>query len=967
MVRRLALWITFATGFSGLVYEVTWQKYLATLLGSHSEATAAVIGLFLGGLAVGYALFGRATRRRLAGATDPRLLAVYGGVEAAIGLYALAFPWLFDLAHAVSPHLPGSHGPLGFALDVVLSALLIGPPAVLMGATIPFLTQALARDLEDATRIHALVYASNTAGAFAGALAAGFWLVPALGLVGVLVAMGLVNLAAGAALFALDPRARAEGLGLRNAEPQGREAAAQRGEVERGAGLRPGRGFAAYLALALLVGFAMATLQTAFIRLGALAFGASQFTFSMVVAVFVLCIALGSFAVSALSRIPPGVLVGSLWALVALLALLYPALGDAPYWAHVLRTLFAGDDPSLFYPYHLAAFALVLVAIGPPVVLSGATLPLVFHQLRREVGELGALAGRLYSANTIGSLAGALVGGYALLFWLDLHSVYRLAVAALAVAAALATRRALRLRPLAPAAALAASLALLALLPAWAPDRLSAGLFRFRKALPESYRGPDAFFSTHANVDVVFYDDDPTASIAVREMRLPDGALNRSISTNGKSDGAIVNDYVTMALAGLLPAALADDPSRAFVIGWGTGVTAGELAALDSVREVIVAEISPAVLRAAPFFDYGNLEASRSPEVRTLRSDAYRALLRQPDRFGVIVSEPSNPWVTGVEMLFSREFLAAARERLAPGGVFTQWFHTYETDAPTVRLVLRTYAEVFDHVAVWYATGTDLLLLGFESAPPDLGLERLVERVRRPDFRAGLARCRIDSLPALLAHELLPLGVVHATSLKGAVHTLLHPRLSYAAARAFFVGAMGRLPGTDGLGATDVGARNSLARRYAARSGGELAGPDRAAMVAEACRYRGDLCIALLAGWHAAAAESPLRSDLERKLSAVPHLAEHLRQLPEVGRLHGDGIVDGGDPLASAELATRLFEAYYHHAAPFPRAGLAATYARCEVEPASREACRAARLELERRIGSLAAPGPGDAVPPTGG
>jgi predicted membrane-bound spermidine synthase len=952
MVRRIALWITFATGFSGLVYEVTWQKYLATLLGSHSEATAAVIGLFLGGLAVGYALFGGVTRRRLV-RTRPRLLAVYGGIEAAIGLYALAFPWLFELAHAASPHLPGSQGPLGFALDVVLSALLIGPPAVLMGATIPFLTQALAHDLEDATRIHALVYASNTAGAFAGALAAGFWLVPLLGLVGVLVAMGLVNLTAGAALVVLDPRARAEGLGIpAPADPASTAA-------------RPA-GFAAYLALALLVGFAMATLQTAFIRLGALAFGASQFTFSMVVAVFVLCIALGSFAVSALSRIPSSVLVGSLWALVALLALLYPALGDAPYWGHVLRTLFAGD-PSEFYPYHLAAFALVLVAIGPPVVLSGATLPLVFHQLRREVGELGALAGRLYSANTIGSLAGALVGGYALLFWLDIHSVYRLAVAALAVAAALATRRALRVRPLVPAAALAASLALLALLPAWSQDRLSAGLFRFRKALPETYRGPDALFAARQLAEVVFYDDDPTASIAVREQRLPDGALNRSISTNGKADGAIVGDYVTMALAGLIPAALADDPSRAFVIGWGTGVTAGELAALDSVRDVTVAEISPAVLRAAPFFDFGNLAASRSPEVRTLRSDAYRALLRQPGRFGVIVSEPSNPWVTGVEMLFSREFLAAARERLAPGGVFAQWFHAYETDAETAGLVLRTYADVFDHVAVWYATGTDLLLLGFESAPPDLGLERLAERTRRPDFRAGLARCQIDSLPALLAHELLPLGVVHAASLEGEIHTLLHPRLSYAAARAFFVGAMGRLPRTDGLEPAEVGARNSLARRYAARSGGGLANPDRATMAAEACKYRGDVCIALLAGWRAAAADSPLRSELERKLSARPQLAEHLQRLPDVGRLYGDGIVDGGDPLASAQLATGLFEAYYHHAAPFPRAGLAATYARCEAEPASREACHAARLELERQIGSLAAPGPADASRPTGG
>jgi spermidine synthase len=956
MVRPVALGITFATGFSGLVYEVTWQKYLATLLGSHSEATAAVIGLFLGGLAIGYERFGALTRRLLEHARpDPGsrgpapLLVAYGAIEAAIGLYALAFPWLFELALAVSPHLPGSAGALGFAEDVVLSALLIGPPAVLMGATIPFLTQALARGLEDATRIHALVYACNTAGAFAGALAAGFWLVPTLGLVGVLVAMGVVNLAAGAALATLDRRARAEGLGAL-APPTGTAPAAP----PRGFASLRGR-FAALLAVALLVGFAMATLQTVFIRLGGLAFGASHFTFSMVVAVFVLCIALGAFAVSALPRIPPSVLKASLWALVALLVLLYPALGDAAYWIHVLRSSFA-EDPADFYPFHLAAFAALLLTLGPAVVLSGATLPLVFHALRRELGELGALAGRLYGANTLGSLLGALVGGYALLVWLDLDSVYKVAVAALALAAAAATARGPRAAGLAlPGAALGAALVLLALLPAWSPDRLSAGLFRFRRLLPGAEGGADALFAARAESAVLFYDDDPTSSVAVREQRTADGGLNRSISTNGKSDGALVGDYVTMALAGLLPALLADDPARAFVIGWGTGVTAGELAALDSVREVLVAEISPAVLRAAPFFDYGNRSASTSPEVRALRSDAYRALLRAPGRFGVIVSEPSNPWVTGVEMLFSREFLEAARDRLAPGGVYAQWFHVYETDADTMALVLRTYAGVFDQISVWFATGNDLLLLGFDDPASALDVERLAARAARPDARAGLERCGIGGLRELLAHELLPLGVVHAAKLAGEVHTLLHPRLSHLAARAFFAGRQGELPTTASLEAARVGARHSLLRRLAARAGGAPSGAERAAVVEEACRYRGDVCVALLAEWRHEAPDSPLRVALERRLAAQPELADHIAHLGEIARLHGGAPEDGGDAFASAERTTARFLAYYHHGAPFSRAVLAAAWDRCEADPARRAACRAARRELERRLGTLAA------------
>jgi spermidine synthase len=214
-------------------------------------------------------------------------------VEAAIGAYALLFPLLFRAAQALSLRLPLGSSGLGFSLDVLLSALLIGPPAVLMGGTIPILTQALARDLQDATRVHALVYAFNTGGAFLGALAAGFWIVPALGLVGALIAMGCLNLFAGAAFFALGQHPAERAAALAHASATAPAAAP---------------GFAAFGAVALLVGFAMMAVQTVAIRVGGLSFAASQLTFSMVVAVFVLCIALGSLGVSALPRIPRALL-----------------------------------------------------------------------------------------------------------------------------------------------------------------------------------------------------------------------------------------------------------------------------------------------------------------------------------------------------------------------------------------------------------------------------------------------------------------------------------------------------------------------------------------------------------------------------------------------------------------------------------------------------------------------------------
>ena len=940
MIRVLALGLTVLTGFSALVYEVAWQKYLATLLGSHSEATAAVLGLFLGGLAAGYALFGRATRawlaRARARAAPPRLLLAYGLVETSIGAYALLFPLLFRAAQALSLRLPLGSSGLGFGLDVLLSALLIGPPAVLMGATIPILTQALARDLQDATRIHALVYALNTAGAFLGALAAGFWIVPALGLVGALVAMGCLNLFVGAAFLAL---------GRHPTEPT----AALAHTSSTAPAAAPG--FAAFCAVALLVGFSMMAVQTVAIRVGGLSFGASQLTFSMVVAVFVLCIALGSLGVSALPRIPRVLLAATLWALVATLALLYPQIPDAPYWAHLLRLRFP-LDPAAFVPYHLAAFASVLLAIGAPVVLSGATLPLIFDQLRRHTGELGDMAGRVYSWNTLGSLLGALLGGYALLFWLDLQHVFQIALAALAGAAVLATQRLLPSGRRRLAAALLPAAALVALLPPWPPVRLSSGLFRVRRTQSFTFAGPDDFFRNHlGGREVHFYDDDPVASIALVSQQEDELA----VLVDGKPDSAVPGDYGTTGLLALIPALLAEKAERAFVIGYATGVTAGELARLEETREVMVAEISPAVIRAAPLFDFANGDASQNPVLRIVPGDAYRTLLRSDGRFDLIVSGPSNPWVAGVEMLYSREFLEAARDRLAPGGVHAQWFHAYETDAETIALVLRTYAAVFEHASLWYLVGPDLLLIGMHEPASALDVRRLALRFVRPDFAAGFRRSGIHSLPALLAHELLPMGVLHAMPLAGPQHTLLHPRLGYRAARAFFAGQEASLPPSAQPAAAARGARSSLARRYVAWRRNRLPEAARERIVRETCTHQGSACVALLAHWTHEVPHSALRDRLVLSIRRHPIISKKtpLELVEPLSRLFA-GTGTGPVSVEEAIRASELFARHYHHAAPFSDEALAAIWRRCASDPAQRERCLAARDEARR---SLETPG----------
>jgi predicted membrane-bound spermidine synthase len=945
LTRAVALLLTVLTGFSGLVYEVTWQKCLATLLGSHSEATSAVLGIYLGGLAVGYAVFGRVTARLIARAErtgqPPRLLLTYGFVEGSIGLWALAFPTLFGLVQHASLALPHTHQSVAFAVDVAWTALLIGPPTVMMGGTIPLLTQALARSLDDSARVHAFVYAFNTAGAFLGALAAGFVLIAWLGLAGVLYAMGTVNLVAGSVFVLLGTFGRSPAAAAVAGAPP---VAAPRVE-----------GFASYALVAGLLGFAMMSTQTVVIRLGGLALGSSHFTFSMVVAVFVLCIALGGFAVSAMPRIRPGHLYGAVWTLAGLLTLLYLALDTMPYWAWIIRSWFRNEDLS-FYPYYGAAFLALLAVLGLPVAISGATLPLLFGHLQNQIGELGTLAGRLYSWNTVGNLAGALLGGYALLFWLDLHAVYRVGVGAVLVAATiLSFRLSPRLSdPRVAAAVGLVAVALLGALPEWSPVRLSAGTFRRREPSAEGLKPPGEFFSVYergARMD--FYTDDPTNSIAVKATP-EDGKMARAVYNNGKSDGSLGGDYPTMSLIAHIPCMLAGSCRSAFVVGYGTGVSAGELASLDSMERVLVAEISRGVIQAAPLFEHGNRAPLRSGKVEVIRSDAYRALLRSDERFDVICSEPSNPWTSGVEMLFAREFLTAARDRLNPGGLYAQWMHLYETDDATVELVLRTYRSVFDRVSVWFTWGPDILLIGHPDDDEGPDLAEIERRFARRDLRSGLRRSGIEGLPAFFAHEVLPAGSIRLREGDGELHTLLHPLLSHRAARAFFRGARASLteiafPRLENA----AGGGPWLARWIEAQGGADALDESTwESIVREGCEFE-PFCPTLLARWGLAQPESSARQALLAELRHRPIWQRDASpaRLARLQKLYGDGsALPKSLSVQAAEEWTRLYADGYHAAFPFSREVLTRIWERCR---SSSGACQAARSKARARIGEF--------------
>ena len=304
-------------------------------------------------------------------------------------------------------------------------------------------------------------------------------------------------------------------------------------------------------------------------------------------------------------------------------------------------------------------------------------------------------------------------------------------------------------------------------------------------------------------------------------------------------------------------------------------------------------------------------------------------------------------------MLFSREFLEAARSRLAPGGVYAQWFHLYEIDVEVVKLVLRTYASVFPHVSVWFTLRDDLVLLGFDRPTRALDIDALEERFGQPDFSEAFARVEIESFAQLIAHELLPLGTLHAVEREGPIHTLRHPILSYMAARAFFLGERSALPLYVGEEHQNVSLRNSLLRRY---GGVSDAYPEELleASARENCRFLHiSECATFFARWAYDHPESPRRQAVLAEMQRIARTRQAKLALNEIGDLQRlfDRKFDASTlPYAMVRELVRLYATHYNHAIPFDEDVLDDIWSRCQDLR-----CGTTRRQVERMLeeGSL--------------
>jgi len=759
----------FATGAAGLVYQVAFERYLARLVGNDHVAVGLTLGTFLGALALGYLLCGRLTLM----IEEP--LRAYALLEALIGVWGLAFPRWFERVESVA----GSWGfeqPWGLAFEgLAVSGLLIGPPTVLMGATVPFLTRGLGQVHERVSSTHAAVYALNTAGAFVGVLLAGFFLVPAFGLPATVRGTALVNLLAGAMFLALSFYIRGPAVSLGGIRPR---------TLAAGEPFSPRRLYG----VALLSGLAVLTLEAVAVRIGKLVLGGSTYTFAMVVAVFVLGIAAGSLAVARAPRLPRSLLFGLQAGAACWLLLLLPTLDLWPYAAHVLRVAFQAT-PVGFWLHRIAVLVALAVPFLPPAALLGATLPTVFHELDAGLNRSGWISGRLLAWNGVGTLLGSLCGSFLLYHFLDAVRVFLLVPLVASVAAVLVSTPVGRMARGAAWAMLLVATAAIVVRPFHDDSRFAVGTFRLRTPEPYSLHGPRLFFEERMRgMRLERYEDGPTDTVAVLDQ--VGDRESRALFVNGKSESSTNHDAVTLRLLAHLPALWAERRARVLVVGLGTGVTAGELSLYPELERIDVAEISPAVVRALPWFTADTHGVERDERLRVHVRDAWLVLRQSPETWDVITSEPSNPWVSGVDQLFTREFYRLVASRLAEGGVFVQWVQLYESDFESLALVLNSLRAELPTLHAFRGMTGDLLLLAARR-PFDRA-----DRLRAEEVLAGhsavadsLREIGIESIAQILEREVTSLPTLLRQGARYGFNTMDHPRLHYLAGRNLFLGS----------------------------------------------------------------------------------------------------------------------------------------------------------------------------------
>ena len=684
----------FFSGASALIYQVLWLRMLALVLGVTVYAASTVLASFMAGLAIGSAVAGRIADR------VRRPLAWFGAAELLIAATAVSSPFALDLIGSLYISLAaGRTAPALAVARIVCSALVLLPPTILMGATLPLvLRSSLVRTPAIGERI-SLLYGINTCGAIAGALLAGFVLIGHVGMTRTLQLAAAVSASVGVAAILLARRTATAPLPSPPVEPPPGESRS------RSALIVPIAFF--------FSGFTSLALEVVWFRTLVLYFPATTYAFTAMLGTVLAGIAGGSLMAAPWLRRkePTLVLFGALHVAIAVAtALGFRALAYSYGGAERFRDLIAG----------------AALTILPASILMGAAFPIGCRLWLQTTGDSGRRVGVLYSTNLAGAILGSLAAGFVLLPAIgSARSIACLAAVSAATGLAVLLTAAPRARstvvPAALVLALIAGAAIRKL-----PDPFTTGLMK-------RYREAGRIFMRDEGVQT-------TVSVHVRELG------SRQLYLDGLHQASDGRDVVRLhRQIGHLPMLLHPDPERALVIGLGGGATAGAVS-LHHTVDVDVVELAPGVVRAASWFSHINDDVLTRPNVRVTIDDARNYLMLGRGRYDVITADIIQPTHAGAGLLYSREYFMLARRALADGGLMVQWVGP-RSDMH-YRLIARTFQDVFPETTVW---GGGTLLIG-ALRPLTIDRGSLAERIARSGLADTLSSIGFGGSDQMVAH-----------------------------------------------------------------------------------------------------------------------------------------------------------------------------------------------------------------------
>ena len=710
-----ALWLAFAvSGVAGLIYELTWTRYLALLVGHSAFAQVLVLAVYLGGTAIGSLLVAEQSR------SLTRPLQGYAIVEIALGVLGILFPLLYRagaalLYRGILPALGEGSG--GGIATWSVAVLLILPQAILLGATFPLMAAGVLRRLPSVPgRSVANIYLLNTLGGALGVLIGGFALVPTVGLPGAAAVAGALNMTAA-------------WLAWRNsgvpAQPPGVVARATTGigsAVEASVPL--------LLMATLFSALASFMYEIGWIRMLALVLGSATHAFELMLSAFLVGLGLGSLVIRrwADGAARPVRLLAWVQCGMGVAALLtLPLYSQSfPVMAWLVRHVPKTDAG--YWLFNLSRYGLALLVMLPATLFAGMTLPLITGTLLRA-GAGERVIGRAYSANTLGSVLGAVLGGMIIMPRLGLEGVLALGagfdlvvgVVLLAVSAGPARKRVL---------VGAAATAVAAILVAG-----TVKLVRFDQSMLTSGVYRSGIIPQPGAREMVFYQDGATATVGAHRV------LNGStiITTNGKPDASLAlrwmlhsqgenvpqlplkgeGDETTQVLAPLITLAHNPTAKRAVVIGQGSGMSSQTLLGDPNLESLVTIEIEPAMIEGSRAFMPANRRTFEDPRSRFLLQDARRALAEGGEPLDLVFSGPSNPWVSGVASLFTVQFYQMVFGRLSDSGVFGQWIHLYEMEDELVLSILAGIDQTFPDWNAYLVSAADILVVAGKQPIPE--------------------------------------------------------------------------------------------------------------------------------------------------------------------------------------------------------------------------------------------------------